>query len=331
MNFRDIANSVSDFFKTTRGKTTLKWIQRLFNVAILTWLVLQLSEIGWLEVWQSFPVQPLFYLLFLVAFFQLPLFEVFIYRLSWRFNALKSVPIFLLKRVYNKEVMGYSGEVYFFVWARKNLPIKGKEIFKTIKDNNIISSVASTLISIGLLALFLFTDQIKIIQWIAGQNQLYFVGGILLVIVLVFLFIKFRHYVISMPLKIAYQIFGIQVVRLLFLQTMIFFMYVVVLPEVPIYIWFTYIAVEIILSRIPLLPSKDLLFAGISISMAGPLPVSQDAIAGIMIARSVLNKVIGVACYGLANLLKQNEIVPDPASSSDAFDRFQTLNKKDEQ
>jgi len=325
MSFSEFTHTVSAFFKTDRGKTILKWVQYLINIAILAWLLYQLTDIGWLEVWESLPTQPLFYLLFLVTFFQLPLFEVLIYRLTWTFDALKSIPIFLLKRVYNKEVMGYSGEVYFFVWARKNLPIKGREILKIIKDNNIISSVASTLITFGLLAIFLFTDQIKIIQLIAGQNLLYFVGGILVVVILVFLFIKFRHNVISMPIKTAYQIFGIQTVRLLFNQTVTFFMYVVVLPDIPLYVWFTYIAVEIILSRIPFLPSKDLLFASISIQMAGPLDVAQGPIAGIMIARSVLNKVIGVACYGLAHLLKQSEFVPNPEDNTDDFERFNAL------
>lgn len=327
MSFNDAANRISEFSKTDRGKKIQKWSRRIINIAVIAWLAYQLSNIGWLNVWQSLPVQPLFYILFLVLFFQLPLFEVFIYRLSWYFDALKSIPIFLIKRVYNKDVLGYSGEVYFFAWATKSLRKKKSEVFHIIKDNNIISSVASTLMSIGLLSAFLFTGQIKIIDWIANQSLIYFIAGILLVAILLILFIKFRHYVISMPQKTAFKIFGIQMGRLLLVQTLNLLMYYVVLPGVPFYIWFTYIAIEIILSRIPFLPSKDLIFVGISISIAGPLAVSQEAIAGIVVARSVLSKAGGFASFGLAKLFKQSDVVPEPENNSAEFNRFDKIEK----
>lgn len=312
MKLRNITSQISSFFKTENGKEVLKWSQRLINTGVLIWLIFQLSEIGWLKVWEAFPNQPTFYILFLFLFVQLPLFEVIIYRITWKFDALRSIPIFLVKRVYNKDVLGYSGEIYFFAWAKKTLHLKGKDIFKIIKDNNIISSIASTLISLGLLSIFIFTGQIKVIEWIASQDKAYFLGGLLLVVILVFLFVKFRHYVISMPLKTAYKIFGIQTFRLLLGQFVNLLMYYIVMPEVPFYIWFTFIAIEIILSRIPFLPNRDLIFAGMSISIAGGLPVSKEAIAGITLAKSVLNKVGSVASFGLANLFKQSDVVPDP-------------------
>lgn len=325
MSLQGAINRLLDFFKTERGKKIQKWSQRIINLVVLSWLVYQLSNIGWLDVWQALPTQPLFYVLFLILFIQLPLFEIFIYRLTWYFNALQSIPIFFIKRVFNKDIMGYSGEVYFFTWATKILGIKKTEAFQIIKDNNIISSVASTLMSIGLLSIFFFTNQIKIIDWIANQNLMYVVGGIIAVIALLIFFIKFRHLVISMPSKTALQIFGLQMGRLLLVQTLNLFMYYVVLPTVPLYIWFTYIAIEIILSRIPFLPSKDLIFVGIGISIAGSLPVSQEAIAGIVVARSVLGKIGGFASFGIAKMFKQREVVPDPKNSSAVFSQLDKI------
>jgi hypothetical protein len=319
MNFTAITHKVATFFKTERGKKVLKWGQRVVNVGILGWLVYQLTTIGWSEFWHSLPAVPLFYILFLLLFFQLPLFEVFIYRITWDFDALRSVPVFILKRVYNKDVLGYSGEFYFFAWAKKTLQLRGREIFNTIKDNNIISSVASTLISLGLLAGFFFTGQIKIIQQIASQNRSYFIAGVILVIIIVALFIKFRHYVISMPVRTAYKIFSIQLFRLVLGQFLNLLMFYVVLPDTPLYIWFTLIAVQIILSRIPFLPSRDFIFAGLSITLAGSMPVSQGAIAGIVITKGVLNKIGGAASFGITNLFKQSNIVAEPEENSDEF------------
>lgn len=316
MQFRGIADKISNFFKSESGLQLQKWAKRIVNTGVFIWLIHQLSNIGWIEVWQSFPVQPLFYILFLLLFLQLPLFEVLIYRLTWTFDALRSVPIFILKRVYNKDVLGYSGEVYFYVWAKDHLHIPRKEIFKTIKDNNIISSVASTLVSVGLLAVFIYADLINLEKWFNNQNKIYFVVGFAVLAVMVFLFIKFRHYVISMPLQIALQIFGIQTFRLLLGQFINLMLFYIVLPEVPIRIWFIYLAINIILSRIPFLPSKDFIFAGIGISIAGPLPVPQEAVAGIMIALGALNKITGFIAYGITKVFKPKDVVSNPTENA---------------
>jgi len=331
MALSKITGKISGFFKTDRGKATLKWIQRIINVTVLVWLIYEVSNIGWLKVWQSLPVQPSFYLLFLLIFFQLPLFEIWIYRITWTFDTLKSAPVFLLKRVYNKDVLGYSGELYFFVWAKKTLQIDATEIFKIIKDNNIISSVSSTFISFGLLSIFIFTDQIKVLDWISNQHQTYFWGGLILIVVIVALFLKFRHHVISMPLRTAYKIFGIQTFRQLLGQTFNLLMYYVVMPEVPFYIWFTFIAMEIILSRIPFLPNRDLIFAGMSITLSGNIAIEKDAIAGIVIAKSVLNKIGSLGVFALANLFKQTDMVPEPDDDVGSLQKFEAQQKKSEQ
>jgi len=208
-------------------------------------------------------------------------------------------------------VIGYSGEVYFYVWARKHLSLNDRNIFMTIKDNNIISSIASTLVAVGLLSLFFFTDQIVFIEWIIDQNKAYSVGGTILAIAILILFVSFRRFVITMPLNKAYQIFGIQMCRLIFLQCINVMMYYVVLPATPLYVWFSLISVEIILSRIPFLPNRDLIFVGMSIGLAEGLMVSQSDIAGIMVARAAMGKLFNFLSFGLANLAKKSMLVPE--------------------
>jgi hypothetical protein len=310
MNFRRFLQRSRLFFRTPFGKKVMTWSQRLFLAAILVWLIFQLTEIGWGRVWRDLPTNPLFYLLFILMYFQLPLFEVLIYRVTWVFRSLRSIPIFLLKRVYNTDLLGYSGEVYFYIWARKNFSLEDREIFLIIKDNNIISSIASTIVAFTLLSVFLFTGQIRILEWIVDQNQAYFWGGVVLTILIAFLFIKFRQFVITMPLKKAYRIFGIQMFRLILLHTMNVLMYYVVIPDAPLYVWFTLISVEIILSRIPFLPNRDLIFVGMSIGLAEGLMMSQSEIAGLMVARAALGKLFGLLSFGIANLAKRSSVVP---------------------
>lgn len=320
MNFKSIKTKVVNFAKTPAGKSTLKWSRRVFLWFIIGWLFYQLTDIGWLNVWRSLPVSPTFYLLFIIVYFSLPAFEILIYRITWDFHILDSIPVFILKKVYNKDVLGYSGEVYFYLWARKKLHLKDSEILKTIKDNNIISSIASTLISLGLLSIFLFTDQIRIMDWIANQNQVYIYGGAILIIVTVAMFIRFRHFVISMPMKTAFTIFGIQNFRLLLGQTINLLMYMVVIPQTPVHVWFTLMSVEIILSRIPFLPNRDLIFVGMGIGLSTGLHVPQTELAALLVVKGVLNKIGNFIFFSLTSMLKRTSAIPVPETDGQDLD-----------
>ena len=162
--YRYLRKQANSFIRSEKGQQIGLWIRRLVNVSVFVWLVYELSFVGWFNVWQSLPTQPLFYIIFFFIYFQLPFFETIIYKINWHFNPLHSIPVFLMKNIYNKDVLGYSGEVYFYLWAQKTLPYKKLDVFKIIKDNNIISSISSTLVAFTLLAIFIFTDQIMILK-----------------------------------------------------------------------------------------------------------------------------------------------------------------------
>jgi len=312
MNFKNFKKYWSDYFKSETGQRVIKWSRRLFLLGVITWLFYQLTSIGWEKVWYSLPLNPLFYLLFLMIYVSLPVTQLFIYRLTWTFRFRDAFPVLLLTKVYNQDVMGYSGEVYFYLWARKNINIKEIEILKTIKDNNIISSASSTLVAFGLLGVFLFTGQIKLLKFIHIQNKLYVYGGIALVFVIILLLIRFRHYIISMPFRTAGSIFFIHIFRLLLGQTLQVIQWHLILPNIPLYVWFTFVAVQIMMSRIPFLPNRDLIFFGASIKLTQMMHIPTAAIAAIMLANSVFGKVMNVVLFSLTSFFKDKEILPTP-------------------
>ena len=281
-------------------------MQRFINIVVLIWLIYELSLIGWQDVGRSLPVQPLFYFLVFILFIQLPLIEVVIYRLSWVFKGLRAIPVFFIKTVYNKHVMGYSGELYFFVWAQKNISLPAKEIFRTVMDNNIISSIASTFVALLLLSVFFFTGQIKPITDFIETDNVYLIATLILIMVSGILMIRFRRFVIAMPVKTAFSVFSIHTVRLIIMHAINVWMYYIVLPDTPLYVWFTLLSIEIVLSRIPVLPNRDLIFTGIGISMAGTLEMTAAEIGGILIAKSVAGKILNLAAFGIGHLVKDN-------------------------
>lgn len=301
----------SEFFKTRRGKSLAKWARRLFLVAMIVWLAYQLTEIGWGKVWHSLPVDPLFYILLLTMYVALPISLIFVYQQVWKFPKLKAFLVFLLMKVYNQNVVGYSGEVYLYLWARKNVAVKDIKILKDIKDNSILSSISSTIIAVGLLSAFILTDQVKLFQWLPTNNSWYITAGIVVFIILGFVIYKFRHFIISMPLKTAGTIFAIHSFRFLFVQFIQILQWHVELPKIPLHIWFTFVALQLIMSRIPFLPNQDLLFFGASIKLTGMLHIPEAEFAGLLLANQVVGKIISFVLFSGTSFLKGSELIPD--------------------
>lgn len=301
-----IKKTISNFIAHTKtlaekpiGKKILRIFSFLLTSLIVTYLIYKLTLIGWSEVWKSLPQHPLFYMYLLVMFFSLPVFQVFIYRIAWN-KQLKPWPLFLAlmnKRVLDKDVLGYSGEMYLYLWARKHIKHSQKEILHVLKDNVIISSSASTLVAVILLIIFFSLGRIKIPQeWLNPKIIHLLVLGFCIILTIGF-FSKFRKRIFFLKKKIIIKIFLLHIARLIFVQGIQILQWMVVLPEVPIVNWFTLLAVQIIITRIPLLPSRDLIFMGTGIEMSNMISASNSSLAAMLLANSVINKLLNLLFF----------------------------------
>ena len=276
-------------------------MQRLIVLAILGLIIYQLTDIGWGEVLQSLPVNPLFYILFGVLFISLPVAEVFIYRRLWTFNRWQGFKAFITKWVYNHEVVGYSGEFYLFLWARKRVGLGDRQIFRHIRDNSIISSVTSNLVAITLLLVLLYTGTLDLSHLLDDTAPLYIVAGIVVLVVATALVIQFRRYIFDLPLPKAAAIFGIYMTRFLLHHAGMVLMWMAAIPGIPLPVWLTFLAMLIVINRIPFMPSKDLFFMWAGLEYARGLDVSIAAIAGMLLVYSALHKVVNLVVYLMLN------------------------------
>jgi hypothetical protein len=73
----------------------------------------------------------------------------------------------------------------------------------------------------------------------------------------------------------------------------------------------TLLAVQIMITRIPLLPSRDLIFLGTGIEMSGFINVSTSSMAGMLLASSVLNKILNLVFFVLVFLAGQRIRITD--------------------
>ncbi len=83
------------------------------------------------------------------------------------------------KRVYNSALVGYSGELMFAIWLKRGFGLSTKRILIALKDNAILSAVASGLVTAGLLVLFAATGNARrIVDWLHPGPAL-IVAGVL--------------------------------------------------------------------------------------------------------------------------------------------------------
>ena len=301
------------FVRSEYGQQFLKAARFLFLGSILSYLGYKLISIGWIEVWESLPTRPMFYILFPILFFSVPLIQVLIYRLTWKFDVWRNFPVFIKKRILNAEVIGYSGEFYFFSWARKNIDLPEINIMERIRDYNILSAAASNTTTIILLGIFTYYGKAKLTDLLGRPDPVYFVVGGVALLILVSLIVRFRQYIFSTPMKMSLTVYGLHLFRMLIGQVLQIAMWAVVLPSVSLETWFTYAAVSILISRIPV-SNKKLIFVGVGVEISTGLGIPEAAMFGLLASIAALEKVFSFGFFLLLSLMQRTTYFEDALS-----------------
>ena len=123
------------------------------TLAMLAGLAHELLDQGLAGLSRSMPQTPWYYVFFLVFYFALPVTDFVIFRRLWHvpvsaFGALNR------KRIANESLFGYSGDAYFYAWARDHMAMVTAP-FGTVKDVTILSGIAANVVTILLAAVAL--------------------------------------------------------------------------------------------------------------------------------------------------------------------------------
>ncbi len=285
-----------------------KWARRLMMAGVFALLMYQLSIVGWNEVLQSIPSHPLIYLIFVGMYVGLPLAETLIYYLIWGLPARQIFPMMIRKRVFNKDVVNYSGEANLFLWARKRLDRPDRLILRDIKDNTVISSLTSMFMALGLLSTFLFSGMLPMEALMQRLETSWLIGGAFCLAMLLALAIRFRKSVIALPGQLVAKLFGIHVGRLVFVQVLQVLQWIIVMPEVSISVWIMLLSTQIVSNQIPLIPSKELLVMIASVELAEWFEVSESEILGMLLVMFVLDKVVNFVLFSYLSIRKEEEL-----------------------
>jgi len=305
-------------FLGTRWGRRVRWgLRQLLTLAVVGYLGYRMSGIGWASIWQSLPRTPWFYLVFGAIYLVLPLAQACAFGLIWGRPPLRLLGAALKKRVYDKEVFGHSGDIYMYVWGRSHTEHDDATLLHHVKDNALMSSGASTLVAGVLLILLLALGVVSLPAHIAQHGALYALAGAGGAAVLGWIGVHFRRTVFRLAGRVLALLFTIHLLRVLVIQVLHVVEWKVAIPSVPLAVWSTFLAARIVATRIPLMPSRDLVFMAAGIELAGAMQVPQAAIAGVLGVHSVLDKALNLIVFVGASFWERRRAAASEAPEPD--------------
>ena len=233
------------------------------TVAMMVGLLHELLDHGLAGLRRTVPETPGFYVYFLLSYLALPVCDFVIFRRLWgvppgAFLALNK------KRIANDILIGYSGDAYFYAWARARLDMVAAP-FGAVKDVTIVSGITGNVTALLLAAIALPLGY----QLIAPEVVAAMIWSLVFATALSLGLILFSKRVFSLPRRDLWFIFWIDLLRIGGTCVTIALAWAWAIPSVSVGMWLFLIAGRQLVSRLPFLPNKDLLFANFAILVIG--------------------------------------------------------------
>ena len=256
-------------------------IRVLLFGGIVSYLLYQLSTIGWGEIWGALPTSPLFYALSLGFVLAPVVAEVFAFQTIAKRKAVSHVRLFFRKHVLNKAVMNFSGDTYFLqsLSEQEGMNLRRAAIF--LKDMTIIRAFVanSWIVFLALVAIAL--GKFDVLQSIAAVSPaLVVVVSVLCVSVIGGGLILFRK-LTRLKFKMAAKVAAIYVVRSCVIGTILVTQWSLAIPGNAMATWFVFLIVFSITKKSPI--GGELVFASVAVSLPG-LDGDTAAVAAMLIS-----------------------------------------------
>lgn len=239
------------------------WAGRAITLGLLVAVLWQLRHIDPRRMWDEVPASPLFWLVFAIWYAAAPVADWLIFRRLWRIP-LDGLAALTRKFVGNELLLGYIGEAYFYTWARARAGLT-KAPFGAIKDVAILSALTGNAVTLVMLAMAY--PALRLVHLGFSGPAAWISIGLVLVSSLALMLLRKKLF--ALPPRDLWFVSVVHTVRLAFKTLLAAVMWHLVLPGQPLELWVLLSALRLLLSRLPLLPNKDLVFAGLSVVIMG--------------------------------------------------------------
>jgi hypothetical protein len=281
-------------------KLWVTWLSRAISLALVAAIMFQLSQIDASQLHRSMPENLWFAPVLLALYLALPIADWIIFRRLWGLPA-AGFPILLAKRIGNEMLISYSGEVYFYLWARNRTGLTTAP-FGAIKDVNILSALAANLVALMLLAVtFPFLSQLHI-----GEHANAAVISAAVVLILSFLILLFSRRVFTLESEQLYWISGVHIARLMAGVLLCALLWFIILPGPDFGFWLALSMIRLLVGRLPFLPNKEALFAVIAVFLVGNDSAVSTLITLTATAMVALHIIVAALLAGAALLFRDH-------------------------
>ena len=245
------------------GNAALRWIGPFISLGIFAAVLYQLRHLQIGAVAAMLPSSPLFWLAFAAYYLAAPAFDFLIFRRLWNLPA-AGFGALMRKFVGNEILMGYIGEVHFYSWARSRLKMVAAP-FGAVKDVAILSAVMGNIVTLAVLAAaYPFLGVLHV-----GVAPRTLVAAVAITLGSSLVLLLLRGRVLTLGHKDLAFVAAAQLARVVVTALLPALLWHLALPQVALGWWILLAAVRLLLSRLPLLPNKDLVFAGVAIALIG--------------------------------------------------------------
>lgn len=275
------------------------WLGLGLSILMIGGLARELFDHGLAGLSVAMPDNPLFYVAFFIAYIASPLFDFMIFRRLWRLPA-EGFAALVRKRIANDVVFGYSGDAYFYAWARDRMKMVAAP-FGAVKDVTILSAVAGNMITLAMIAFVLPLGN----DLMTAHQFRILAGSTAIILAISLAFLVFSSRVFSLRRSRLWWIFRMHCGRILLGAVASAFAWHFAMPAVSIFMWAFLSAARLLASRLPLVPNKDLLFANFAIMLIGEGQAISDMIA-FTAALTLLLHVFLAGAFSLQALIGKN-------------------------
>lgn len=232
------------------------------SLAILGAALVELGRIDTGRIVALVPATPIFWAVFLLTYMATPLCDWVIYRRLWGIPA-SAIVATMRKTIGNELLFGYVGEAYLYSIARR----RGEgaaAAFKAIRDVAILSSAAGSVVTLTAVALAW--------PWLShlsfGISPALLAGTLVAIAAPPVAALAFRSK-LSLPGAVLARVGGCHLVRAGGSVLLTAILWHLAMPAVAASWWLVLAAVKMLVSRLPFVSNRDLIFAGATSLLLG--------------------------------------------------------------
>ena len=240
-----------------------KIVSMFFMVAMVVAIALELNVEGLQKAVEIVPSNPVFWLVFLAYYFILPVCDWTIFRRIWNIPY-SGISILIRKRVVNEVLLNYSGELYFYMWAKERVQLTSAP-FAVIKDVAITSALSNNFITMAML--IAVWPYIGAIDPAFQSTPAFISAGVIVAISTAIIF--FRGMIFSQGRADLIFMVIVHIIRIIISTFLLAWLWSLVLPDIPLLWWFALAAAKLLISRLPFVPNVELMFVTVSVFLVG--------------------------------------------------------------